>query len=381
MRQSSQEGKAHKQGDAIESRSMQTAVIRLGIVGAALLLTMIWLARGSMARASTSQILIVLGMIVGGAMVVGVILFATIVLPALQSDTQSMTAVLTRLSQRDVSEGQPFAVSGLNEGLAAAVRSSVGTVRSTVSELRGATREGAAKAQELSVHLTAAAQGAIRTIEQSATATHMSQEVLSVAERSRTEVEQLAAAGGHAAQHAATLRERHDQVVQLARDGIGRLDASAELLMQLSEQMKVHKGDLSALTDVSAEIRAFVVLVRKMARQSKLLALNAAMEAARAGEQGSGFAVVAGEVRRLAHSSSDAAERTDALVSEVQGRVTQATVTSDGAIDAMEGAREAIEKGRSSLAVAARWRVGAADGCRRCHRSRDVRRVGGGDVG
>ncbi|MFN8572939.1 MAG: methyl-accepting chemotaxis protein [Gemmatimonadaceae bacterium] len=349
MRQSSHEGKAHKQGDGVESRSLQTAVTRIGIIGAVLLLTMLWLARGSLARATTSQILIMLGMIVGGAMVIGVILFATVVFPTLQADAQALTAVLTRMAQRDVSEGQGTTVSGMNEGLAASVRMSAGAVRSTIGELRSGTRESAAKAQELSVHLTAMAQGAIRTIEQNATATHLGQEVLSVAERGRAEAEHLAMAGGQAAQHAATLRERHDQVVQLARDGISRLDASAELLMQLSEQMQAHKVDLAALGEVSAEIRSFVVLVRKMARQSKLLALNAAMEAARAGEQGSGFAVVAGEVRRLAHSSSDAAERTDALVNEVRDRVTQATTTSDGAMAAMDGAREAIERGRTSL--------------------------------
>ena len=67
-------------------------------------------------------------------------------------------------------------------------------------------------------------------------------------------------------------------------------------------------------------MRSFVTLVQKLARQSKLLALNAAMEAARAGEHGHGFAVVAEEVRRLAAMSSDAAERTERVVSGVLQR-------------------------------------------------------------
>ncbi|MFN8582249.1 MAG: methyl-accepting chemotaxis protein [Gemmatimonadaceae bacterium] len=350
MRQSSHPVKAHKLGVSAGTQSLQTAVLRLGLVGAVTLLALLWVARGALSRASTGQLVIVLGMILAGALVVGAILFALMVLPALTSDAAALGAVLDRAAHRDLSvAGQPIDVSGLNASLASSVGESLGVLRDAMADLRGSTRETSAKAQELSVHLSAVAQGAIRTMEHAATGAHLGQEALAVSERARTEAEQLAAAGTQAAQHVATLRERHDRVVQLARDAIGRLDASAELLSQLAEQMRVHKGGLEALADVSTEIRSFVTLVRKMARQSKLLALNAAMEAARAGEQGSGFAVVAGEVRRLAHSSSDAAERTDALVGEVFNRVTEATATSDRAVDAMLAAREAIEKGRTSL--------------------------------
>src|SRR5262249_10309279 len=93
------------------------------------------------------------------------------------------------------------------------------------------------------------------------------------------------------------------------------------------------------------EIRAFVMLVRKIARQSKLLALNAAMEAARVGEAGEGFAVVAGEVRRLARSAADAAERTDVLVAETVRRATSVKASSARVHDAMTEALSSLEAG------------------------------------
>jgi methyl-accepting chemotaxis protein len=96
-------------------------------------------------------------------------------------------------------------------------------------------------------------------------------------------------------------------------------------------------------------VRQFVMLVQKIARQSKLLALNAAMEAARAGEQGEGFAVVANEVRRLAATAAEAAERTDALMKEVLGNMQAARESSARALSAVESVHAATELGRSSF--------------------------------
>jgi methyl-accepting chemotaxis protein len=86
-----------------------------------------------------------------------------------------------------------------------------------------------------------------------------------------------------------------------------------------------------------------------MARQSKLLALNAAMEAARAGEQGSGFAVVAGEVRRLARSSGEAAERTDELVTSVLERLERIREAHARSVELAVRASKAVQVGVTAL--------------------------------
>ena len=82
------------------------------------------------------------------------------------------------------------------------------------------------------------------------------------------------------------------------------------------------------MSQAAHEIGSFVTLVRRIARRAKLLSLNASMEAARAGEHGEGFGVVASELRALATTASDAAERTETAVELVLERAEQARESS-----------------------------------------------------
>ena len=104
------------------------------------------------------------------------------------------------------------------------------------------------------------------------------------------------------------------------------------------------------LVDASQEIRTFVNLVQSLARNSKLLALNAAMEAARAGDQGEGFSVVAAEVRRLSAMSSDAAERTQRVVAGILAGVEASSQNTERMAATARSVRRATEQGSASFA-------------------------------
>lgn len=143
---------------------------------------------------------------------------------------------------------------------------------------------------------------------------------------------------------------RRDKALrQLARENRVRLERTASSLQSLASDALESAEGIDAMSAAVDEIGAFLVLVQKIARQSKLLALNAAMEAARAGEHGHGFAVVASEVRRLASSSAEAAQRTTSLVQEMLDSVNHSRESTARTIATVEQVLEATRAGRQSL--------------------------------
>jgi methyl-accepting chemotaxis protein len=121
---------------------------------------------------------------------------------------------------------------------------------------------------------------------------------------------------------------RNDSLAALARHSRARLDDSATAVTTLAAVAQSSATSAEAVSNAVHEIGSFVTLVRRIARRAKLLSLNASMEAARAGEHGQGFGVVASELRALAGTAAEAAERTEVAVTLVLERVEQARETS-----------------------------------------------------
>jgi methyl-accepting chemotaxis protein len=197
-----------------------------------------------------------------------------------------------------------------------------------VTAIRDAARETAAMSAEItagSEEMSAAASEMART---SNDLSHQSTEMAQTIQHTATDAGSLLAIATRLADGAREGVARNAQLRALARENRERLDESARALETLSADAKSNAEAAESLATASEEIRSFVTLVRRMARQSKLLALNAAMEAARAGERGSGFTVVASEIRKLARGAADAADRTEHTVNDVLARVVESRESS-----------------------------------------------------
>jgi methyl-accepting chemotaxis protein len=229
-------------------------------------------------------------------------------------------------------------------------------VSAMIEELRRlatALRESAAETGSMTQEITASSEEMAASAGQIAhTAADLSQQANTMAET----IQALAGSSEHLVSAASSLDagategvDRNARLRALALDNRARLDDSTRSLAALRGDVEASAAAIGELAKASEEVRTFVSLVQKLARQSKLLALNAAMEAARAGEHGHGFAVVAEEVRRLAAMSSEAAERTEQVVNEVLSGIDQSRASSERTVETVRVVRDATEQGSRSF--------------------------------
>jgi methyl-accepting chemotaxis protein len=269
-------------------------------------------------------------------MVVGVLVVATILtllFAWLLTNSITQPIALALEAAEGIAEGnltRPIKVDGKDEAgrLLAAMLKMQEKLRDTLQRISGSATQLASAAEELNTVTDESARG-------------LSQQNKEI-EQAATAVNQMTSAVEEVARNAVSTSDASKSATTSASDG-------RELVMETVGAIERMSGDVQStaelignLANESRDIGKVLDVIRGLADQTNLLALNAAIEAARAGEAGRGFAVVADEVRALAHRTQQSTSEIERMIGSIQGGT-------DKAVDSM---RNSTERAESTLSIA-----------------------------
>ena len=177
-------------------------------------------------------------------------------------------------------------------------------LRQTIQHIAGSATQLASAAEELSAVTEEASKGL--------------QQQNNEIDQAATAVNEMTAAVEEVARNAVSTSEASGQSNQAAREGRDRVVETVGAIQTMTQDVQNTSVLIEGLASQGRDIGKVLDVIRAIAEQTNLLALNAAIEAARAGEAGRGFAVVADEVRALAHRTAQSTQEIEKMVAGIQ---------------------------------------------------------------
>lgn len=268
--------------------------------------------------------------------VVGLLIIAsllTLLFAWLLTKSITQPIALALEAAETIAEGnltRPIKVDGTDEAgrLLLAMQKMQEKLRDTLMRISGSATQLASAAEELNAVTDESARGLAQQdneIEQAATA-----------------VNEMTSAVEEVARNAVSTSEASKNATASAGDGRDLVHETVNAIERMSGDVQSTADLIGNLAEESRDIGKVLDVIRGLADQTNLLALNAAIEAARAGEAGRGFAVVADEVRALAHRTQQSTSEIERMVGSIQG----------GTQKAVSSMRNSTDRAESTLNIA-----------------------------
>lgn len=265
-------------------------------------------------------------LIVGGFILVSTlaaIVLAFMYTRSLTTPVNRSLAIAERIAKNDLSE--VIDVQGTDEvaRLMQALKAMQANLRTTLLSISDSSNQLASTSEEM------------HAVTENAN-TGMQQQSHEV-EMAATAVTEMSAAVEEVARNASAASEAATRSNSAAIAGRARVDETVEAISLMVSSVGDASNEVQGLAVMATDISKVLDVIRAIAEQTNLLALNAAIEAARAGEAGRGFAVVADEVRALAH-------RTQTSTSEIEQMITSIQKGTGAAVSAMSNSNTQAQK-------------------------------------
>ncbi|WGT27504.1 methyl-accepting chemotaxis protein [Pseudomonas marginalis] len=236
-----------------------------------------------------------------------------------------ITRLITRPIAQAVENAQRIAKGDLTQAITTDRTDEAGQLLMALSDMQGGLKNTLVEIANASDQLASAAEElSAVTDESSRGLTRQNDEI----QQAATAVNQMTAAVDEVASNAVSTSEASRQATAEAEDGRQQVEQAVSGMSSMVVEINDSTQSVADLANQVREIGKVIDVIRGIADQTNLLALNAAIEAARAGEQGRGFAVVADEVRALAHRTQTSTVDIEKMIGEVQAGA-------DGAVAAM----------------------------------------------
>ena len=201
-------------------------------------------------------------------------------------------------------------------------------LRKTIEQIAGSATQLGAAAEELSAVTEEASRGL--------------QQQNNEIEQAATAVNEMTAAVEEVARNAVSTSEASNQSTHAAREGRDQVVKTVDAIQTMTHDVQNTAQMIEGLAAQGRDIGKVLDVIRAIAEQTNLLALNAAIEAARAGEAGRGFAVVADEVRALAHRTAQSTQEIEKMVAGIQ----------NGTGEAVSSMQQSNQRTQSTLEMA-----------------------------